>query len=59
MWDLSPLKPPAKKNNTLTSSNSLQIASCSTYSATTVFPADVCAETKTDWLFSKQLRASF
>lgn len=29
------------------------------YSATTVFPADVCADTKTDWLFSKHFSDSF
>ena len=28
------------------------------YSATTVLPADVCADTSTDWLFSMQRRAS-
>ena len=31
----------------------------STYTATTVLPADVWADTKTDWLFSKHKRASF
>ena len=30
-----------------------------TYSATTVLPADVCADTSTDWLFSKHNMASF
>lgn len=30
-----------------------------TYTATTVFPADVWAETSTDWLFSKHSKASF
>ena len=29
------------------------------YSATTVFPADVCAEMNTDWLFSRQMMACF
>lgn len=29
------------------------------YSATTVLPADVCADTKTDWLFSMHKIASF
>lgn len=35
--------------------NDLAIA----YSATTVFPADVWAETKTDWSFSMHWMASF
>lgn len=30
-----------------------------THTATTVFPAEVWAETKTDWLFSKHNMASF
>lgn len=29
------------------------------YSATTVFPAEVCADTNTDWLPSRHLMASF
>ena len=30
-----------------------------THTATTVLPAEVCADTSTDWLFSKHNRASF
>lgn len=30
-----------------------------TYTATTVLPADVWADTRTDWLFSRHSRASF
>ena len=58
MWEPT-LKWPINISAWIFHRNVLFFAKKCSYSATTVFPADVCADTKTDWLFSKHFSDSF